>query len=96
MIKQDFVERVFKIAKAKGLRVDTCTQGDAKGMHRIWFNEKSKKFLRVDHVAQLHEILKEPALSVREIRATIEAVAPGRPCTHKGMREIYEKIHRAR
>lgn len=91
MTKTEFRALVLKIARTKQLRVDEMQDG----RERIWFNEKSQKFLHVDHIDALFGLLRHPNLSRREISAEIQRVAPGRPCTHKQMREIYEQIHRS-
>ncbi len=89
MTKAQFRTLVFEIARAKQLRVDQMQDGK----ERIWFNETSEKFLHVDHIDSLFDVLRQPNLTKREINAEIQRVAPGRPCTHKDMRDIYEQIH---
>lgn len=91
MTKVDFRTLVFEIARAKQLRVDEMKDGK----ERIWFNEKSQKFLHADHIDALYDRLRHPNLATRDINIAIENVAPGRPCTHRGMREIYAQIHRS-
>lgn len=91
MTKAEFRTLVFEIARAQRLRVDAMKDGKA----RIWFNEKSQKFLHADHIDSLYDRLRHPNLSPRDINAAIESVAPGRPCTHRGMRDIYAQIHRS-
>lgn len=84
MGKNEFVDEVFRAAQGRGLRVEIGRSG----RRTIVFNEVSKKKLHEDHIRALHpEILRRGA-SVGDMRALIESVAPGRPCTHKGMREI--------
>ncbi|MBB5413682.1 hypothetical protein HDG34_007660 [Paraburkholderia sp. HC6.4b] len=95
MTKQDFVQRSLDIAKAMGLRVDAVTQGEARGLLRICFNEKSGKFLHELHLQSLYPLLRKRGLSVAELNAAIESVAPGRPCTHRGMREIIVQLQNA-
>ncbi|CAB3750950.1 MULTISPECIES: hypothetical protein [Burkholderia] len=90
MTKTEFRNLVFQIARVKRLRVDEMKDGK----ERIWFNEKSQKFLHAGHIDALFDQLRHPNLSPRDINIEIHRVAPGRPCTHKGMREIYEQIHR--
>lgn len=90
MTKAEFRTLVFQIARAKRLRVDEMKDGK----ERIWFNEKSQKFLHAGHIDALFDRLRHPNLSPHDINLEIQGVAPGRPCTHKGMREIYEQIHR--
>ncbi|HHX4060205.1 hypothetical protein JAO10_30885 [Burkholderia contaminans] len=89
--KAEFRTLVFEFARAKQLRVDEIKDGKA----RIWFNENSQKFLHADHVDALYDRLRHAHLSPRDINIAIENVAPGRPCTHRGMREIYVQIHRS-
>ncbi len=89
MTKAEFRTLVFEIARAQRLRVDAMKDGK----DRIWFNEKSQKFLHADHIDALYDRLRHPHLSTRDINTAIEKVAPGRPCTHKGMRDIYEQLH---
>ncbi|WP_186016165.1 hypothetical protein [Burkholderia gladioli] len=89
MTKNEFRSRVFELARERRLAVDTMCDGK----QRIWFNLKSKKFLHVDHIDALFALLRQPGLDRATIRAEIERVAPGRPCTHRGMREIYERLH---
>ncbi|WP_175698534.1 MULTISPECIES: hypothetical protein [Burkholderia] len=91
MTKAEFRTLVFEIAQEKRLRVDEMQDGKA----RIWFNEKSQKFLHADHIDALYDRLRHPNLSTRDINVAIESAAPGRPCTHRGMREIYAQIHRS-
>ncbi|WP_175783885.1 hypothetical protein [Burkholderia ambifaria] len=91
MTKSEFRARVFETARAKRLKVDQMQDGK----DRIWFNLNSKKFLHSDHIDSLFDLLRRPNLSRQVVNAEIERVAPGRPCTHKGMREIYEQIHRS-
>ncbi|KHJ64707.1 hypothetical protein [Burkholderia glumae] len=91
MTKNEFRSRVFELARERRLSVDVMRDGKL----RIWFNLKSKKFLHVDHIDALYGLLRRPGLDRAAIRAEIERVAPGRPCTHRGMREIYEQLHTA-
>ncbi|MFA8393295.1 hypothetical protein ACEPUD_24580 [Burkholderia ubonensis] len=91
MTKAEFRTLVFEIARAKRLRVDAMKDGK----ERIWFNEKSQKFLHADHIDALYDRLRHPNLSARDASIEIENVAPGRPCTHRGMREIYAQIRRS-
>ncbi|MDR8087841.1 hypothetical protein KPB05_10245 [Burkholderia gladioli] len=91
MTKNEFRSRVFELARERRLAVDAMRDGK----QRIWFNLKSKKFLHVDHIDALFELLRKPGLGRATIRAEIERVAPGRPCTHRGMHEIYEQLHEA-
>ena len=84
MKKADFVTAVFEAARKRGLRVHV----NREGLDQICFNEKSKKSLHRGHLEQLHPAILRRGLSRSQMNALIEKVAPGRPCTHRGMREI--------
>lgn len=88
MTKADFVEAVLEAARQRGLRV--CVNRD--GLDQICFNEKSKKSLHRGHLEQLHPAILRSGLSKSQMNALIEQVAPGRPCTHRGMREIVAQL----
>lgn len=83
-----YVAAVFKAAGKCGLRIDR----DQLGRLRICFNGRSKKFLHQGHIEALFPGILREGLSISEMNAMIEAVAPGRPCTHVGMRRIIEMI----
>lgn len=93
MTKKEFVDRVFVLAKAKGLRVDAVTRGESRGLFRVWFNESSRKYLHELHLGALYATLKKRGLTRAQLNRAIDAVAPGSPCTHIGMREIYDQLH---
>lgn len=88
MEKDEFVAAVFEAAKHDGLQIDV----DRKGRKRIWFNLKSRKCLDEERIAALHPDILGPGLRERDMNELIEAAAPGRPCTHVGMRRIVERI----
>jgi len=82
MEKHEFVRAVFAHAQFLGY---TCRL-NRKGIQQIDFKNKS---LHQEHIEQLY-----PAALWKDsdIKNLIEAVAPGRPCTHKPMREIIQAI----
>ena len=82
MNQQDFIDQVAKNAQAKGFNTET----NRNGQMQIDFGHKK---LHSGHLAQLFpEILFQDA----NVSKLIEAVAPGRPCTHRPMREIVEQL----
>lgn len=88
MKKADFVKAVFEAARRRGLRVYV----NREGLDQICFNEKSKKSLHRGHLEQLHPAILRSGLSKTQMNAIIEQVAPGRPCTHRGMRDIVVEL----
>lgn len=84
MKKADFVTAVLEAARKRGLRVYV----NRDGLDQICFNEKSRKSLHRGHLEQLHPAILRSGLSRSQMNALIEQVAPGRPCTHRGMRDI--------
>lgn len=81
--KNQFVNEVFRIAEKRGFRIEN---NRFNGLPQIDFGHKK---LHAGHLKQLYLDILNPTAS---ISALIEKVAPGRPCTHKPMREIINKI----
>jgi len=78
MNQQEFIDEVVRCARANGFKIETNRNGQT----QIDFGHKR---LHSGHLAQLFpEILFRDA----NIAELVDAVAPGRPCTHKPMREI--------
>jgi hypothetical protein len=73
-----FVDRVFQIAKEHGYPVERNRQG----LRQIDFGHKK---LHEEHIRRLYPDILQPTESVSNI---IDVIAPGRPCTHRPMREI--------
>lgn len=90
MDKKTFVSEALRVAKKHGLPVHT----NRNGQEQICFNVKSKKSLHSGHLEQLHPRILNRRLTKTEINALIEEVAPGRPCTHRGMRAIVQDIQK--
>ena len=88
MKKADFVTAVLEVARQRGLRVYV----NREGLDQICFNEKSKKSLHQGHLQQLHPAILQIGLSRSQMNTLIEQVAPGRPCTHRGMRDIVAQL----
>jgi hypothetical protein len=81
--KDEFVNEVIRIAVESGFRIENNRRN---GLPQIDFGHKK---LHAGHLEQLYpNILSSTAI----ISDLIEQVAPGRPCTHKPMREILNKI----
>lgn len=86
MNEQEFVEQVARTARTKGFTIDT----NRNGQMQIDFGNKK---LHAEHLARLFpQILSEEA----DVARLIEAVAPGRPCTHRPMREIVNELNEAK
>lgn len=82
MNQQEFIDQVARIARAKGFTIET----NRNGQMQIDFGHKK---LHSGHLTQLFpEILFQNA----NVSKLIEEVAPGRPCTHKPMREIVAQL----
>ncbi|WP_289534416.1 hypothetical protein [Pseudomonas sp. SO81] len=83
-----FVEAVLQLAAELGLKIEERRPGWS-----ICFNETSDKWLSEQHLRQLYPAILEADLSDARINQLIEQVAPGRPCTHVGMRQIVARLH---
>ncbi len=80
----EFVSEVLKAAAERGFKVE-----DSRNGKQIDFGNKK---LHEGHLRALYPAITVPGA---DIRALIERVAPGRPCTHRPMREIIGGIRRA-
>lgn len=88
MDADEFVDLVMVLAVEQGLTVEERRPGLS-----VCFNQNSDKWLSENHLRQLFPAIIEDGLSDSEINRLIEAVAPGRPCTHVGMRKILSRLH---
>lgn len=86
MTIDSFIGRVFEIAIAS-MQVKKRRPGLS-----ICFNKKSNKWLDEGHVRALYPAALDPRMTNSEINRMIESTAPGRPCTHVGMRSILRQI----
>jgi hypothetical protein len=84
MISQgQFVVEVVRVARERGYKIESNART---GQTQIDFGIKK---LHTGHLSRLYpEILNASA----SISTLIEAVAPGRPCSHKPLREIVEQL----
>jgi len=82
METQQSIALIVETARRKGHRIAT----NRDGLQQIDFGHKK---LHAGHLrAMLPEILRDGA----SIAGIIERVAPGRPCTHKPMKEIIREV----
>ncbi len=85
MISQkDGVERCLAVAKDDGHKLETTRSG----LRQINFGHKKR------HEDHLNELFPEILATGKHIPTLIDKVAQGRPCVHKPMRKIVEKIKR--
>lgn len=86
MTKEDYIIRVMDIARTKGYSIAS----NRSGQMQIDFGHKR---LHSGHLVKLYpEILDLDA----NISALIERVAPGRPCSHRPMKEIMRQLSEQR
>ena len=77
-----FISRVTDIARNEGYPVAL----NRNGQDQIDFGHKK---LHSGHLVQLFPRILEPGVNISIL---IESVAPGRPCSHRPMKEIIQKI----
>lgn len=82
MNKQEFIDQVFRNARAKGFKIEMSRNGQT----QIDFGHKKL------HSGHLEQLFPEILFRDANVAKLIDAVAPGRPCTHKPMREIVEQL----
>jgi len=82
--KQDFINKVFIIAKELGYNVERSSRT---GLDQIDFGNKK---LHVEHLEKLYPAILEPNANVPDL---IEKLVGGRPCTHKPMINILKIIN---
>lgn len=89
MNRVQFIAAVIEGAGQSNLKVSYNKRGRAS----ICFNERSNKSLHADHLIKLFDLgYAERGKSAAERNALVKLVAPGRPCTHVGLRKIVERI----
>lgn len=77
--EDSFIEQVFILAEKQGYLIERDTKGNK------WQIDFGNKKLHRNHLESLYpQILNENI----KIPYIIDGVAPGRPCTHKPMKEI--------
>ena len=82
MNKQEFIDQVFRNARAKGFKIEMNRNGQT----QIDFGHKKL------HSGHLEQLFPEILFRDANVAKLIDAAAPGRPCTHKPMREIVEQL----
>lgn len=82
MDSQTFVARVTQIARQQGHKIEV----NRDGLTQIDFGNKK---LHAEHLRKLYPAILAPEANIASL---IESVAPGRPCTHRPMKEIIGKI----
>ena len=82
MNKTEFANLVVTTARNKGWRIET----NRDGLTQIDFGNKKL------HTCHLEAMFPGIFAEGASISAVIDKVAPGRPCTHKPMREIIADI----
>jgi hypothetical protein len=83
LTKKEFIDRVIKTARDHGFTIEKNARN---GLEQIDFGHKK---LHKSHLGDLFPEILDPDADISKL---IEKVAPGRPCTHKPMREIMERI----
>jgi len=84
MLSRDkFVGEVLRIAKEHGYRLEYNSRN---GRRQIDFGHKK---LHAGHLEELYPGILETAAHIPSL---IEKVAPGRPCSHKPIREIIGQL----
>lgn len=89
MNKLEFIDAVIDGARKR----NDCEIEDSRNGRQICFKDDdghTVKKLHEGHLTELYPAILEPDAHIPTL---IEAIAPGRPCTHKPMREIVEGIH---
>ncbi|MBL4680150.1 MAG: hypothetical protein JKY88_05435 [Pseudomonadales bacterium] len=78
----NFIKKVTSISRRMGYKVETNRSDQT----QIDFGNKK---LHTGHLSRLYPAILEDNANVAKL---IDSVAPGRPCTHKPMRDIVEEI----
>lgn len=90
MNRGEFIAAVLSGAAARGLSI---TSGHG-GRMTICFNQKSNKCLHTDHLGRLFDLgYANPERVRASLNSLVKQVAPGRSCTHRGLREIVAALH---
>lgn len=85
--KRAFVCEVIRVARELGYKIEINARN---GMEQIDFGNKK---LHIGHLENLYPTILDPGAHIPTL---IERVAPGRPCSHRPMREIIEQLRRKR
>ena len=82
MNKDEFVEDVVCNARSLGYRIET----NRMGLIQIGFGHKK---LHEGHLRTIFPQIFQPGANISQL---IEDVAPGRPCSHRPMKEILARM----
>ena len=81
--KEQFIDEVICIARDLGYKIESNART---GKAQIDFGNKK---LHAGHLGALYPTILSASANISSL---IEQVAPGRPCSHKPMREIIEQL----
>ena len=85
MNEDEFVARVIEVARENGFQIE-----DSRNGKQIDFGNKK---LHENHLGALFDL--GILNGTRGVADLIDRVAPGRPCTHKPMKDILDKIRQS-
>ena len=80
-----FVEHVTRVAREHGYKIESHAHS---GEPQIDFGNKKL------HAGHLRRMLPAILANTGTMASIIDEVAPGRPCSHRPMREIIEQLRR--
>ncbi|NMW20528.1 MAG: hypothetical protein HKK67_02610 [Chlorobiaceae bacterium] len=83
MTQHEFVDAIISVAQSKGYLVENSRNGK-----QIDFGHKK---LHEGHLIKLYPSILATGANISSL---IESVAPGRPCSHKPMREIVATVNK--
>jgi hypothetical protein len=83
--KDEFVNEVLRVARERGYTLEYNARN---GRRQIDFGHKK---LHTGHLEDLYPAILHQGVHIPSL---IEHVAPGRPCSHRPMREIIEQLRR--
>ncbi|MCK5678090.1 MAG: hypothetical protein KAH72_06410 [Flavobacteriaceae bacterium] len=79
----DYIKQVLSIATQQGYKIEV---GKRNKLEQIDFGNKK---LHAGHLEKLYPRILEEKVNISML---INEIAPGRPCSHKPMREIIEQL----
>ena len=84
--KDQFVKEVIRVARERGFKIESNART---GQEQIDFGNKK---LHSGHLGDLYPAILSDNPNVSSL---IEKIVPGRPCSHKPMKEIMEQLRAA-
>ncbi len=81
--REQFINEIIRVAREQGYRIESNART---GQVQINFG---KKKLHAGHLSALYPRALDPNENIARL---IDQVAPGRPCSHKPMREIISQL----